>query len=488
MPLKDFAEFCDTLPADNGRALGFHDFQAKMLGDYFDGCRETLVLISKKNGKSTLLAAVALHRLIENLDVNVAIVASSRDQAMILFEQARGFVDRSPSLQEAVRVLRGYREIRRKDPADPDNPKLMRGMIKVYAADADTADGWLGDLVLVDELHRHKSLELYSVLRDGLGPRNGQMITISTAGETHDSPLGLLRARAYELDIEREGAYRYVRSGGFCLHEWALEADEDLEDLDLVKTANPAPWMTRELLQERRDSPSMTPGHWARFACGVWGMGATAAFDKELWASLVSPGDRIDEGRKVVLGFDGARYWDGTALIACDIESGLLVLLGYWERPVLADENWEVPEHEVTELVEWAFDFWKVDRLYADPAYWSETVGKWAGDHGKEKVRSWPTQRIKNMATALREFHSDMRGRKVSHDGDEKLAEHIGNAVRHDTKMMDNDEPLWVIYKDSRKSPRKIDAAVAATLAWRARTDAIDDGALNEPDFARAQW
>ena len=67
-------------------------------------------------------------------------------------------------------VKRGYREIRSRRDA---------GRIRVLAADVDTADGVIPTLALVDELHRQPSAGLYGVFRDGLGPRGGQMVTIS---------------------------------------------------------------------------------------------------------------------------------------------------------------------------------------------------------------------------------------------------------------------------------------------------------------------
>ena len=66
------------------------------------------------------------------------------------------------------------------------------------------------------------------------------MVTISTAGDSEDTPLGKLRAKAYELPgMVREGARRYVRSADFSFTEYALDEDADVHDLDLVKTAEP---------------------------------------------------------------------------------------------------------------------------------------------------------------------------------------------------------------------------------------------------------
>src|SRR5262245_31441987 len=174
-----------------------------MLADFFAGAQETLIVIPKKNGKTSMLAALALYHLRTTSDASAVIGASSRDQATILYDQAIGLIDRS-GLHDLFHAKKGYRRI----DAWGDS-----GRIRVLAADENTADGVIPTLALVDELHRHKSDGLYGVFRDGLGPRNGQMITISTAGDDEDSPLGRLRAKAYALPgLERDGAHRHVRS------------------------------------------------------------------------------------------------------------------------------------------------------------------------------------------------------------------------------------------------------------------------------------
>jgi phage terminase large subunit-like protein len=474
-----FAGFCrKALTLEDGSPLELHDFQRRMLSDLFDGVRETLILIPKKNGKSTLLGAIALYHLCTTPDAECVIAAASRDQAQIMLRQAQGFIRRSPSLQARLQVKQ--REIIHRS---------LGGRVRVLASDVDTADGVIPTLALVDELHRHKSSDLYGVFRDGLGPRDGRMVTISTAGDNEDSPLGVLRATAHAMPgLERDGAYRHVRSDGFSMHEWALDADQDRDDLELVKSANPAPWQTVEGLRERHSSPSMTPWQWARFACGVWGLGAQPAFDIDLWRSLAQPGKTIESGRLVTLGFDGSRRWDATALVATDVLDGHQVLVGAWERPPNAGEDWEVPEGEVDQAVAHAFETWDVWRMYADPPYWESAVDRWAGEHGEERVVRWWTNRLKATAFALRAWQTDMRPGVLSHDGDELLERHVGNAVRHATRMRDGDDELWVIRKDGQKSPRKIDAAMAACLSWEARGDAIRLGAEKKPSYGIATW
>ena len=482
--IEDFERFCfEELRTENFDALRLYDEELVMLEQYFAGIRETLILVPKKNGKSSLLGAVNVHRLKRQWNASCALAAASRDQAMVLFDQMRGFIQRNPALADDLTVLRGHREIRRGPQRD------FTGLIKVFAADADTADGWLGHLATIDELHRQKSLALYGVFRDGLGPLDGQMLTISTAGDHEDSPLGEMRKQAYAMPgLKRNGAYRTVSNDIFVMHEWALDGTDDLSDIALVKTANPAPWQTENKLRERHDSPTMTPEQWARFAAGIWGQGTVAAFDKAVFADLGQAGKVIEDGRKVTLGFDGSRRKDATALVACDIESGHLQTLGIWERPLHAGDDWEVPEAEVEQAVDDAFERWDIWRMYADPPYWELPLDRWAGKHGKDRVVRWWTNHVKAMAQAVRAFQNDMKPGEMSHDGDAQLVAHVGNAVRQDTRMRDGEEYLWLIRKDGPKSQRKIDAAMAAILAWEARGDAIRAGVLEPVPSGRYQW
>src|SRR4051812_38990100 len=109
--LATFGRFCAALTLDSGEPMMLEDFQRQMLAEHFEGASETLILLPKKNGKSTLLAALALFHLITTPDAECVIGAASRDQATILYDQAAGFVRRSDGLEQRVHVKRGYREI-----------------------------------------------------------------------------------------------------------------------------------------------------------------------------------------------------------------------------------------------------------------------------------------------------------------------------------------------------------------------------------------
>lgn len=277
-----------------------------MLSDYFGGRRSTVILISKKNGKTSLLGALALFHLLSTPDAECVVAAASRDQAGIMLKQIQGFIRRSPELAKRLKVTKRVIEYPR-----------LGGQIRILASDVDTVDGAIPTLVLIDELHRHKNPDVYGVLRDGLGPRGGRMVTISTAGDDEQSALGVLRAKAYAAPgMKRDGAYRYAQTADFALHEWALDPDDNRDDLELVKTANPASWQTIDELRRRHEDPSMMPWQWARFACGVWMAGEESAISEKEWHDCAATGSDIPEGAVgVYVGVDLAQKWDTTAFV-----------------------------------------------------------------------------------------------------------------------------------------------------------------------------
>jgi hypothetical protein len=85
------------------------------------------------------------------------------------------------------------------------------------------------------------------------------------------------------------------------------------------------------------------------------------------------------------------------------------------------------------------------------------------------------------MAYAIRSYITAISAGEMSHDG--QFESHIGNAWRKDTKLIDEQgSPLWVLRKERKDSPHKIDAAMAAILSWEARNDALSSGAAEQRD------
>lgn len=205
------------------------------------------------------------------------------------------------------------------------------------------------------------------------------------------------------------------------------------------------------------------------------------AFDAEKWKSLAKPGYVPAKGALIVLGFDGSRYDDATALIGTEVETGHQFVAGrVWEKPFgqIDGQRWEVPADEVNAAVAHAFEWWEVWKLYADPPYWETHVDMWAGEYGEERVVKWLTRHWRKIADSCRAYAHAIHDGELSHDGNPDFARHIGNAHKRPLDMRDEDNrPVWIIQKERPGSPMKIDAAMGGVLSWQARRDALAAGA-----------
>ena len=419
--LTTFERFCRELILPNRSPLVIEDFQRQLLADYFDGVRETLILIPKKNGKTTLLAAIAVYHLLTTPDAACYVGASSREQARILYDEAAGLIRRSEWVSEQVKVQAGYLRILNRTDS---------GFIKVLAADANTADGVIPTLALIDELHRHKTGDLYAVFRDGLGPRQGQMVTISTAGDDLDSPLGKTRASARALPgFTKDAAYHYGRSDSLAFHEYALEAEEDRENLDLVKTANPASWQTVDELGKRHSSPTMRSWEWARFACGVWVYGEDTAITDTEWAACAEHEVEIPAGSAdVYLGVDIGLRRDTTALVPVwqeDDDSPMIV--GY-PTILTPPEGGSVTFKEILEAIANYSARWPELTVVIDPNAGGELVAdRLENDLGLDVTIY--SQQPRPMALAAQRLTTAIANRAIRHPDHPELNRHVLSAV-----------------------------------------------------------
>lgn len=200
------------------------------------------------------------------------------------------------------------------------------------------------------------------------------------------------------------------------------------------------------------------------------------AFDAEAYKALARPDFVVPDGDAVTIGFDGSRFDDATALVATHIETGFQWPLGIWERP-LQLVDWEVPVEEVDGIVSDAFERYHVTRMYCDPPKWEGWVSAWAGRYGEKRVVEWWTNRRKPMAYAIRAFSGAIASGELIHSGDAQMSDHVGNARRLVTNLVDEEEkPLWILRKERPDSPKKIDGVMAAILSWEARNDAVAAG------------
>lgn len=458
--LKGFVVFCTVLRVESGEPLVLEPFEREMLADFFDGAVESLIIIPSGNGKTTLLSALALYHIRKVESAECVIGAASRDQATVLFRQAETMVARS-ELNDVFDVKGGYRHIR-----------CGRGRIRVMASGADTGDGIIPTLALVDELHRHPSGELYGVFRFKIVKRRGQMVTISTAGSSMASPLGMLRQAAYELPrFERDEAAKHTiaRSddGSFVMHEWCLSDTDDPNDMKLVAKANPSSWKTAVELKALASSPSMTPWEWLRFACGVWTEGEEPAIDPPTWDALADESLVIADGSEVWIGVDVGTFGEPTAIAVIREESGEIWAKVHMLNPV---GNARVPLEQVEVVLRQMHETYAVRAFVYDTRSFQRSADMLEAD-GLPMVE-FP-QSAERLTLASGTFFKLVEEGLLHHDGDPVLRAHVLGA------RVKDDERGWRFRKDPR-SQRPTDALFA--LAVTAHV-ALTEPAAPEPAF-----
>ena len=246
----------------------------------------------------------------------------------------------------------------------------------------------------------------------------------------------------------------------------------------LIQASGPAiAWRDVESIIGLWHDPNYPREDFDRFFCNRPVQSAAKAFDVKIWEGLVRDESPVQDGDLITLGFDGALFHDATGLVGTHVETGYQWVLKVWERPYEAT-NWEVPAEEVDDVVRAAFKRWNVWRMYADPAYWETWLAKWAGELGAERVVEWRTNRRRQMTEALGAYQTAILTGMISHDGDEAMRRHMGNAFRKELAELDEQgKHLYLIQKERSDSPNKIDLAMCGVLSWEAYTDCMASGA-----------
>ena len=136
--------------------------------------RELILIVARKNGKSTLSSGIGLYLLMADGEPGSEVysVATQREQAKIIWNEAVRMVKKSPSLNKRCDCLVSRIKCRFND-----------GVFVPLASDSNTLDGLNVHGALIDELHAIKDKNLYDVVIDGMTAREQPLsIITSTAG------------------------------------------------------------------------------------------------------------------------------------------------------------------------------------------------------------------------------------------------------------------------------------------------------------------
>ncbi|WP_028476095.1 terminase large subunit domain-containing protein [Nocardia sp. CNY236] len=426
-----------------GNPFVLRGFQSEIVrGAFAPGVRTALVSIPRANGKTMLAAALALAELfVGPPSAEVLVVASDQRQANITLRYARRMVELNPVLAERVQVYADRLYV-------PENDATLLPL----PAEPGALHGHDPSLQIVDELHVVTE-QVWEAVTSVAGKRPESLtLAISTPAGSPDSIMWRL------VEHGRAGD-----DPAFYFREFAAPPGCAVDDRQAWRIANPAlsckdPFLSEDGLEAARKT--IREPVFRQLRLGQWVTGAEAWLPWGAWAACAVERDRLTlstNKARVVLAFDGSASGDSTALVGCTLD-GHLWVEGLWENQ--NDPRWRVPRADVDNAVAVAFDTYDVVELACDPWGWRSEIETWAARHGEKRVLEWNTAHAARMAPATDRFYQAVVTRTMTHDGDPRLAAHIAHCVAKPTPMGD------LVSKDKRGSPRKIDAAVAAIVAF----------------------
>lgn len=137
--------------------------------------QRVVLIVARKNGKSTLSAAEGLYLFIADGEpgAEVYACATKKDQAKIIWLEAKRMVKKSPVLSKRIKPL--VAEL---------TCEINDGIYKPVGRDSDTLDGLNVHGATMDEIHAWTDKNLYDVIVDGTSARDEPLILITTTAGT----------------------------------------------------------------------------------------------------------------------------------------------------------------------------------------------------------------------------------------------------------------------------------------------------------------
>ena len=431
------------------------------------------LVVPRKQGKTTLLAAYALWHLLEHDGApEILLAASSDKQAGRLFDAVAQFARRSDFLREQVHVRDYAGEIARVD----GNGKIIR-----LSSDPERLHGYNPSLVIVDELHAWQAPRLrraWAALTTAGGARkSAQVFTITTAGESHTretSILGrLIDGNERQGDVEKTGALTVSRNFAGRTLVWKYEAKTtDPFDTAAVKAANPASWITEDYLAKQAANPELSPDEFLQLHACVWSSGSRRAWiPRAQWQQLEVPDLTVPEEAELFIGIDAALNDDCIAVSwAWRIPDSERIGV----RCHVIGARRGVPCHELVaersmdpriaiEVVQDLAKKHKIREVAYDPNRF-ELAARILDEEGFTVVDAWGKRA--NQTRAWAAWYDGVTTQRLAHDGDLVLAEHVTHAEA------EHAENGWKVRKIRGQGRVKIDALVAAAMAsWRCQVE-----------------
>lgn len=326
--------------------------------------------------------------------------------------------------------------------------------------------------------------DLYDTITDNLTKTGGRFIAITNAYEPGEMSVAEL------IRDEQEKVWAGLSTpSGFLYMSREAHPDAPL-DIDWVPyiletVRGDATWLPIDVIVKKMQDGARSPSRVRRMYFNQVTATEDAFFSPNDWDAIRAAdtyGDERDlaRGDEIVLGFDGGKTDDATALVAIRIRDKLIVPLLIEQKPDgPMGDTWQIQPHLVDEAVRRAFSDFTVRAFYADVALWESYIARWSEDFrevllvkaSSNSTVGWDMRgHREEIARGTEAFLQTVLDGQIHHNGNKHLRSHVLNAKRgHNGKGL-------IFRKDNPESPRKIDALAAAFVAFMALNKYLESG------------
>jgi phage terminase large subunit-like protein len=268
---------------------------------------DVIIYIPRKAGKSTFTAGISLYELqFGEAGAEVFTLATNREQATIVFDASKGFIENMPNEVKNVFELSKY-EIKKTGDSQSTYRALSRDNKK-------SGDGKNPSCVIIDEAAAIVDRNSIEVLHSGMVARKNPLrVYITTASFTKDTKF-FEDMQAFESMLDGEAKDNPHWFGLL----YGLDPQDDWRDPSTWAKANPMHGISiyQSAIEERCEQAKLKPAALNEFLCktlNVYVSANDAWIDRQYWDDSVGEQPK-EEPSDVFIGFDLAATRDLNAV------------------------------------------------------------------------------------------------------------------------------------------------------------------------------
>jgi phage terminase large subunit-like protein len=358
--------------------------------------------------------------------------------------------------------------------------RANRGRQKLQAVTSSyrAIEGKRTTFTLLNETHHwvvgNKGHKMYETIDGNATKMNSRYLAITNAYLPGEDSVAERMREAYEKFLEGRTADVGMLYDSIEAHPKTPLTPEAIR-IVLPKIRGDAVWLKIEAIVKSILNTTLSPARSRRMWLNQIVADEDALYGPEIIREIQDFELELKPGDSIVLGFDGGKTDDDTALMAIRISDQAVFKLGHWYKPDGPEgEHWEVNREDVNSEVHEAFRLYDVQAFYADVALWESYITDWAADYGEGLVVksegrnaiAWDMRSsLKKVTAAHERLANSIFDGKVTFDGDLAVYRHLLNVRRRTNNY-------GVSFgKESAESANKVDLYAALMLAHEALYD-----------------